>query len=305
MKAPTIHRAWLRPDLWRRFRTGVSLHSHTCHSRERIGPLEWRPPIAPREAWQLERAQIETALQRPALISITDHDNIDAPLRLRVLSDSRNVPVSLEWTVPFHETEFHLGLHNLPPRRAHERMAALERHTKDPRWADLEGLLDWTVQDPETLVVFNHPCWDERRVGPELHMRRAGEFIRRYRPHLHALELNGLRPWAENRRTVELSLRCGLPVVSGGDRHALEPNALLNLTCAATFSEFVEEVRAYGRSEALIMPQYRKPLALRVARMVAEVIHQRPRHTSGIIDINVEPLSSDPIHPSRRLFSNH
>ncbi len=34
------------------------------------------------------------------------------------------------------------------------------------------------------------------------------------------------------------------PVISGGDRHGCEPNGVINLTAARTFSEFAQEVRS-------------------------------------------------------------
>ena len=50
----------------------------------------------------------------PGLVSITDHDDIQAPMLLRTVPSSRHIPVSVEWTVPFGTTAFHLGIHNLP-----------------------------------------------------------------------------------------------------------------------------------------------------------------------------------------------
>ena len=50
----------------------------------------------------------------PGLVSITDHDDIQAPMLLRSVPSSRHIPVSVEWTVPFGTTAFHLGIHNLP-----------------------------------------------------------------------------------------------------------------------------------------------------------------------------------------------
>jgi hypothetical protein len=32
-------------------------------------------------------------------------------------------------------------------------------------------------------------------------------------------------------------------IISGGDRHGCEPSAVLNLTNAKTFSEFIDEIR--------------------------------------------------------------
>jgi hypothetical protein len=95
------------------------------------------------------------------------------------------------------------------------------------------------------------------------------------------LELNGLRPWSENRRVSEWGAAVDKPVVSGGDRHCKEPNAMLNLTNSGTFSEFVEEVRDYGRSHVLVMPQYCEPMVSRVLKMIADVMRDNRAHTHG------------------------
>ena len=49
------------------------------------------------------------------LVSITDHDDIEAPQLLRTVASARHIPVSVEWTTPFgSDQSFHLGIHNLP-----------------------------------------------------------------------------------------------------------------------------------------------------------------------------------------------
>jgi hypothetical protein len=183
--------------------------------------------------------------------------------------------------VPYRGVFFHLGVHNLPPRRATRCMSAMAAFTADPREADIAGMLAWLSEEPDTLVVFNHPCWDEKGAGQQLHDSMAAEFLRRYSPFLHALEMNGLRSWSENRRVVEWGASVDKPVVSGGDRHCSEPNAMLNLTNSSTFSEFVEELRDYGRSHVLVMPQYREPFVSRVLKMIADVMRDNRAHTHG------------------------
>lgn len=311
MHAPlrsSIRFAWRQDEPAQGFRTGVSLHSHTSHSKETLDfiprfsrklPLVsravsaqerryralhgrdldyygvwWTPPLGPREALDLERGQIAQLGLRP-LVSISDHDNIEAPLLLRVLDDARDTPISVEWTVPWGPTFFHLGVHNLPPRRALDRMEAMAAFTAAPAAEFLPDILDWLSDDPQTLIVFNHPCWDEKGIGQETHCRVAHEFLAKFQPYLHAVESNGLRPWTENRKNMALGVCFGKPPVSGGDRHTLEPNALVNLTNARTFGEFVEEVREDGLSHVLVMPQYRESLGVRVMRGVADVMRDR------------------------------
>ncbi len=295
------------------FQTGVSLHSHTLYSRESLSltcrvagatPLIaaavrrcekwyrrrhgsapdltrgwWTPPLGPHESWLLEKAQIEH-LGLGALVSLSDHDDIEGPVSLQVLRECRELPVSFEWTVPFGTAFFHLGVHNLPLKTARRMFAEMEEFTRQPAPGRLAELLDALSEKAETLVVFNHPFWDEGQIGQEMHDRSANEFIRLHRANLHALEFNGLRPWRENRAALALAEAVDLPVVSGGDRHGLEPAASLNVTHAASFAEFAGEVRA-GRSEVLVMPHYHQPHALRVARGVVEVLQTYERHANG------------------------
>lgn len=268
----------------RAFRAAVSLHSHTRHSLEKLDHVRsiaslfrglwWTPPLSPEAALRVERAQIESLGLRP-LVSITDHDSIDAPLLLRAQPGSRDMPVSVEWTVPWGPTFFHLGVHNLPPRRAAERMRTLARYTAQPNEADLPGILDWLAEDPAVLLVFNHPLWDEKGLAPGAHEEAARAFLRQHRRWIHALELNGLRPWSDNRRVLRWAHESHLPAVAGGDRHGCEPNVLLNVTCACTFHEFVEEVRDHGVSRILAMPAYRQPRGRRIAADVVSVFRRQ------------------------------
>jgi hypothetical protein len=296
------------------FRTAVSLHSHTLHSQEALfflhrmaarsrlvrSSLEkiktrhraahgfsldmnrawWTPPLAPYNAWLLERNEIQNRFGLNALVSLTDHDNIEAPLGLRVLDDCQNVPVSVEWTVPYGPTFFHLGVHNLQPASAREMMAALKNLTESRQTMKIAGLLQTVADNSGTLVVFNHPCWDENHIGQEPHVQWATQFIRQYGNHLHALELNGLRPWAENRRVLQMAYELNKPVISGGDRHALEPNTVLDLTNATAFPEFVEQVRS-GWTNVLITNQYREPYGLRIMQNVEEIMRDHPNHGRG------------------------
>ena len=112
MTSSQIHFAWREGGALRRFRTGVSLHSHTLHSKESLDFVPrmakavpiireavayeerqyvkrngfppnydgayWTPILSEREAFQLERAQIEEKLGLNAHVSLTDHDSVAA-----------------------------------------------------------------------------------------------------------------------------------------------------------------------------------------------------------------------------------
>ena len=90
-----------------------------------------------------------------------------------------------------------------------------------------------------------------------------------------------MRSWDENKEVIALGREANLPVLSGGDRHGREPNALLNLSRALTFSEFVEEVRRDRFSHVVLMPQYREPLRLRILQTMVDVVRDYPENLEG------------------------
>src|SRR5262249_13178765 len=99
---------------------------------------------------------------------------------------------------------------------------------------------------------------------------------------IHALEINGYRRKQENRDTVALAHGFDLPLISGGDRHGRVPNALLNVTCASTMSEFVEEIRYDKVSSVLLMPEYFEHVFTRTMEGVADVLRYYPGHPEGM-----------------------
>lgn len=161
-----VHRFDPREQVSRKYRTGVSLHSHTMHSKEyldrlptyiakfpigsyilerEIGRLHlyegrifdfkkyyWTPPLSPREAHELERKQIAEQLGLQAEVSLSDHDNIKAGMHLRMLEGTARAPISLEWSVPYCDTVFHLGVHNLPALWLRRGWRNLRRTRRNP-----------------------------------------------------------------------------------------------------------------------------------------------------------------------------
>lgn len=301
----------IRPD----FRTGVSLHSHTMYSKESLdmiprytaqvpylgrairrqeaeysakkglsfdfGLAYWTPPLAPRQAYRLEEKQIQRQLNLPALVSITDHDDIQAGTLLHVLDRFRRAPISTEWTIPFGPTFFHLGVHNLPAAEAASIMQELAAYTANPAERRLTELLATLNSYPDVLLILNHPCWDEKGIGATNHRETLVTLIERHGRYLHALELNGLRSWHENREVLGIGKERNMPLISGGDRHGREPNAILNLSKSASFAEFVQEFRCDRVSNIVFMPQYREPIKLRVLQTMIDVVRDYPENASG------------------------
>ena len=305
---------WKEPDAPKGFAVGISLHSHTNHSREslsfvpvlasRCPPVKWyfehhqrkalrgripvnlfdahwTPPVTAREAYELERRQIEQTLGLRAMVSLSDHDNIEASSLLRVIPEFSDAPISVEWTVPFQEGHFHLGVHNLPPKRAHAVMADLAAYTANPGQFELKELFRYLNEFPGVLVVFNHPKWNIALLQPERFQYLLADFLARYSAFLHAFELNGLRSFRENQEVAKLANGWNQLVISGGDRHGREPNANVNLTNACSLDDFVEEVRVRRISNVMFMPQYADPLAMRFVHTFLDVVREYPDNPSG------------------------
>jgi hypothetical protein len=236
--------------------------------------LYWRPPLHPRAAYELEAGQIEKALHLKPLVSITDHDNIEACSDLRALNIA--VPFSHEWTVPYENTVFHLGIHNLPVDDARGLYNQMKSVTANPVPERLLAVLKSLDEMPGVLIVLNHPLSNEVRTGFRAHARLLQKFLRECGRYMHALELNGLQPHCHNRSVARMAAEMQMPVISGGDRHCVEPNANVNLTNATTFAEFVEEIRRERVSRVLFMPQYREATSCRYVEFISQAVRYYP-----------------------------
>jgi hypothetical protein len=300
----SVNFLWQNADSARQFTSAVCLHGHTMHSEEclsflprylnhvpgfsqyvgghqRRGGLDfarahWTPPLTPASALHLEQKQIRSLGLRP-MVSLTDHDSIEAPVALQLTEAGDEIPVSVEWTVPYLRAILHLGIHNLPSTEARHWMSRMAAYTAAPNKTDLPQILSELSSLQEVLIVLNHPFWLEEGVEEADRRVAAERLLRKCANYFHALELNGTRNWHENAATLELARTYSLPVISGGDRHACEPAACLNLTNAKSFGEFVAEIRS-GHSTVLFMPHYREPMALRILETAWEILRPYPEY---------------------------
>ena len=241
----------------------------------------WTPPLPPRLAYETESDQIEKELGLKSLVSLTDHDTIEAPVLLRTAPETAQVPISVEWSVPFQGTVFHLGIHNLPAARAQNLMDDMAAYTRNPSdWRLLE-LLELLDSFKNVLIVFNHPLWTQTCVGVQRDDQALDRFLACAAPFLHAFEINGVRSNKENTQVGELANQWYKPLVAGGDRHGCTASNLLNLTRAECFCEFVSEIRDDQFSHVLMMPQYSEPVTVRVARTLLDVIRHYPHYPDG------------------------
>jgi hypothetical protein len=300
----TVAFLWQHADLVRQFNTAVCLHGHTMHSEEcldflprylkhlpgvsqvvdgyqRRGSVDftrayWTPPLTPASALRLEEQQIVDLGLRP-MVSLTDHDSIEAPIALQVTASRKEVPISVEWTVPYQRAILHLGIHNLSPAAARSWMSVMAAYTSAPDEIRLPSILSELSAMPDVLIVLNHPFWLEEGVGESDRHSAVDRLLRECLEYFHAFELNGTRKWHENAATIELARAHSRPVISGGDRHACEPAACLNLTNATSFSEFVSEIRA-GHSTVLFMPHYREPMPVRILETAWQILQPYPEY---------------------------
>ena len=132
------------------------------------------------------------------------------------------------------------------------------------------------------LVVFNHPMWDLYLIGKEKHQFLVNEFLQKNGDYLHALELNGLRNWDENRAVRRLAEKWNMlldlrrrPSRRGAERQH-QPDQR-----DASFTEFVHEVRREKKSDMLFMPQYAEPWKHRLLQSTIDAIRHYPEFPQG------------------------
>lgn len=298
-------------------KTGVSLHCHTEHSKEMLDFVPyyadklpvisyfwqkekkrykeregrgvdfstsyWSPPMTGQSVYEIEKRQIsEAGLE--AIVSITDHDSIDAGVQVNQNQQGVRAPISLEWTVPFDYGFFHVGVHNLPPDRAVEITKTLldytfvkENHSNEK----LQEMFAMLNELAGVLVILNHPIWDIELVGEKKHEALLKDFIKTHGRWIHAFEINGFRSWSENKLVIEMAEALGIPIATGGDRHGCKPNTVINLTNADTFEEFVGEIRVGKKSEVVLMPEYEQPLHSRQLQSFSEILKHYPEFVEG------------------------
>ena len=292
--------------------TGLSLHCHTEHSRESLDFLPvyadripviaglwrreykryreregrcinfstayWTPPLTPELVYLSEKEQINNAGLH-AIVSITDHDSIEANLIVNSANPSLVAPISMEWTVPFDRGFFHLGIHNLPSNYASDIESLLLEYTHDPSIRSagkLDELFSMLQKMPGVLIVLNHPLWDIEMVGDETHEWLLAQFLKVHGRWIHALEINGFRSWSENKAVIEMAESLEMPVIAGGDRHGSTPNTVINISNCHTFDEYADDIRNRRRNEVALMPRYERPLCSRQLESFAEILGDYP-----------------------------
>jgi hypothetical protein len=274
-----------RPD--REFGYAVSLHNHSCHSVEKLAALNhvvklaymrpwsgvlqrsfgldgvaglnyaevtYNPPYTPADVYQMEAAAAANWGFDGVHLTISDHDEFAGSLALlRGRPDlNGHIAIGEELSLWYQGHLFHLGLSGLPESAIAETHDRIQSAARGRRYDELFE----TLASSGCLVVLNHPlvAW-----APGEDTIPVTELLSRYGWAIHALEVNGMRPREENDRVLELARQWRKPVVGGGDSHLLVASSILSLSRAATFKDFIAEVKE-GQAVPFVTPDYFAPL---------------------------------------------
>ena len=288
----------------------VCLHTHSCYSRENLASLNWvvdlgymrpfkgllqwsfglggipdldyselgyHPPFRPDEIWRMEAENARRLGAGRLMLAITDHDEVTGALELRRAHPEHSQQIALgeELSIRFDDHVFHLGVSGLPEDRVHDVNTSLHASAR-------LGRLDAVFEELHSLgclVVLNHPlmAWH----GRETHVP-ALDLLNHYGWAVAALELNGMRPLAENEAVVALARQVRKPLVGGGDSHLLKPSSALCASGAATYADFIAEVRS-GLARPILTREYFSPLRWRMSLRVLSFIadYRRIAHFRG------------------------
>jgi predicted metal-dependent phosphoesterase TrpH len=277
------------PD--REFSHAVSLHNHSCHSVEKLAALNqvvklgfmqplkgilqrsfglggvsnlnyaeitFNPPYTPDDVYQMESSAVAPWGFDGVHLTITDHDEFAGSLALlRGRTDhigwtNARVAIGEEVSMWYQGHLFHLGVSGLPESAIDETHTRIQAAARGQRHDELFE----TLAASGCLVVLNHPlvAW-----APGSDAIPITDLLTRYGWAIHALEVNGMRRREENDRVLELARHWKKPVVGGGDSHLLVASSVISLSRAASFKDFIAEVKD-GHAVPFVTPNYFAPL---------------------------------------------
>jgi predicted metal-dependent phosphoesterase TrpH len=279
------YRECSHPD--REFGYAVSLHNHSCHSVEKLAALNqvvklgfmrplsgvlqrsfglggvpglnyaeitFNPPYTPEDVYQMESAAAAIWGFNGVHLTITDHDEFAGSLALLRGRPDLNgrIAIGEEVSVWYQGHLFHLGVSGLPEGEVDETHPRIQSAARAARHDELFE----TLGASGCLVVLNHPLisW-----GPGPETIPITNLLTRYGWAIHALEVNGMRRREENDRVLELARQWRKPVVGGGDSHLLVASSIVSLSRAATYKDFIAEVKD-GHAVPFVTPNYFAPL---------------------------------------------
>jgi predicted metal-dependent phosphoesterase TrpH len=271
----------------REFSHAVSIHNHSCHSVENLsflnqvvklgfmrplagtlqrafgldgiagvnyGDIIYNPPYTPEDVYEMESRAAARLGFDGVHLAITDHDEFAGNvvlLRNRPDLDGR-IAIGEEVSVWYKGHLFHLGVSGLPAEGIEETHRRIQDAARGQRHDELFEILAATG----CLVVLNHPLVSWRPGAENIPLT---DLLTRYGWAIHALEVNGMRRREENDRVLEVARQWRKPVVGGGDGHLLLASSMICASRAASFREFIAEVKD-GRSVPLVRPEYFAPI---------------------------------------------
>jgi hypothetical protein len=292
------------PDPDREYRYAVSIHNHSCHSVERLaalnqvvklgfmkplsstlqrafgleaieklnyGDITYNPPYTPEDVYRMESDGVAPLGFKGVHFTITDHDEYAGSLALiRTRPDLKErLAISQELSVRFQGHLFHLGISGLPESGIEETHRAVQDAAAGQRHDELFELLNASG----CLVVLNHPLVHWKPGGAQT--IPVTELLTRYGWAIHAIEFNGMRRPDENHGVLELARHWRKPVVGGGDSHLLVPSSVVCVSQAASFKDFIAEVKS-GHAVPLVKGDYWAPLGWKLTlRVLCFMAHYR------------------------------
>src|SRR5580658_627925 len=208
------------------------LHVHTIHSGKCTVPVLSR---ICRESYNEPRALYARLKQRGMdLVTVTDHDSIDAVEELRRHSDFF-LSEEVTCTMP-SGTEMHAGVYGISE---HDHIELQRRRH------DVESLLAYAVEN-QLFVTVNHLY--SSLTGP-----RTEDDFAIFARDFHGVEtVNGQMLACANKLADEFARRFGKPVVGGSDSHTLAGLArtFTEVSGASDAKEFLAGMRR-GQSVAI------------------------------------------------------
>jgi predicted metal-dependent phosphoesterase TrpH len=269
------------------FGYAVSLHNHSVHSVEKLAALNqvvklgfmqplkgtlqrsfglgdvtnlnyaeitFNPPYTPDDVYRMESSAAALRGFDGVHLTITDHDEFAGSLALlRNRPDLKGrIAIGEEVSMWYQGHLFHLGVSGLPESAIDETHARIQSAARGGRHDELFE----TLSASGCLVVLNHPlvAW-----APGSDAIPITDLLTRYGWAIHALEVNGMRRREENDRVLELARQWRKPVVGGGDSHLLVASSIITLSRAASFQDFIAEVKD-GHAVPFVTPEYFAPL---------------------------------------------
>jgi predicted metal-dependent phosphoesterase TrpH len=327
-----VYRECPHPD--REYGYAVSLHNHSCHSVERLaalnhvvkkafmrplsgivqrsfglgsvsnlnyGEITFNPPYSPEDVYHMEAAAAAKWGFHDVHLAITDHDEFAGSLALLRARPDLNgrIAVSEELSLWFHGHLFHLGVSHMPESGVDETHAQIQAAAQGGRYDELFE----TLAASGCLVILNHPlvAWK-----PGADAIPVTELLSRYGWAIHALEVNGMRSREENDGVLELARHWRKPVVGGGDSHLLVASSVISLSRAATFKDFVAEVKD-GHAVPFVTPEYFAPLkwklTLRVLFFISRYRQIASYQGQPVADmLERRKVLLDPVGAASRMF---